>query len=1029
MSKIISNSFSTALIVSILTLCFSSSEIKAQYFGQNKVNYTTFNFRELHTKHFDIYYYPEEVGGIKYAAEMAERWYARHMLIFEDTLKGRQPLILYNSFPQFSETNVTQGLIGQGTGGFTEPLLRRIAMPFAGPLKETDHVIGHELVHAFQYDISGRHSKGGGGNPNMPALEKLPLWFVEGMAEYLSIGPDDPFTSMWMREAALEKLPDISDLENSNKYFPYRYGQALLSYITGKWGDNILGRLLRRAAYSGDIEKAIDSVLQISTDSLSTEWHNAIHKQYDSLYNITSRPSDYGKALIQAKGDETSLNVSPVLSPDGKNFAFFSSRNLFSIDIFLADAETGEIKKTILSTALNTHLQSLEFINSAGAWDSSGQRFLFSAVEKGRPVLTILNIKTGDIEHEFRFPKIGEIFDPAWSPDNKFIVFSGLSDGLSNLFMYDLSTDSLTNLTDDAYAELQPSWSPDGKKIVFVTDRFNTNLSNLDFGNYRLALMDFQTRSIDSLQCFDDAKNINPQWTPDGKNIYFISNKYGINNLYKLDLNDNAISQITNLYGGISGITYLSPAISAARNINKIVYSVYEKGKYNIYSIDSTAVLSSKKSITEFPKYDPGVLPPQNRYGDTLVVDNLKNPEIGFPHDSDFTYSNYDASLSLIGAAQPSIAAGVDPFGTYVGGGVALYWSDMLGNHNLVTGLQIQSLGSFKFTDISALVGYFNTAHRWNYGGVVEQIPYNYYTYGAGFSDQYGEPAYVEQQYLVRQTNREISGVLSYPFSQYSRVEFTGGFNNITFLDEIQTIATSLNTGAIIVNETKDQTLGPALNLGSVGAALVFDNSFFGATGPLIGRRFRLEINPSFGTLNWWEALADFRQYYMPFRPFTLAGRVLSYGRYGKDAEDYRLSPLYLGYPGLVRGYDNNSFDAGEVSTDTTYYNSLFDKLTGSKLLIANFELRFPLLGVFGIGNGYYGFLPIDFGVFYDAGFAWFSNEKLKIFGGNKKGVSSVGLVLRMNLFGFAVGEVDYVHPFNRPDKKWLWQFNFTEGF
>ena len=86
-------------------------------------------------------------------------------------------------------------------------------------------------------------------------------------------------------------------------------------------------------------------------------------------------------------------------------------------------------------------------------------------------------------------------------------------------------------------------------------------------------------------------------------------------------------------------------------------------------------------------------------------------------------------------------------------------------------------------------------------------------------------------------------------------------------------------------------------------------------------------------------------------------------------------------------------------------------------------------MGALGIGSGYYGFLPIDFGAFYDAGYAWVKGEKFSIFSGKYSAVSSYGLVLRMNLFGFAVGEVDYVHPVDRPDKKWVWQFNFTEGF
>ena len=50
---------------------------EAQYFGRNKVQYDTFDFRILKTEHFDIYYYPEEEVIIREAARMAERWYAR----------------------------------------------------------------------------------------------------------------------------------------------------------------------------------------------------------------------------------------------------------------------------------------------------------------------------------------------------------------------------------------------------------------------------------------------------------------------------------------------------------------------------------------------------------------------------------------------------------------------------------------------------------------------------------------------------------------------------------------------------------------------------------------------------------------------------------------------------------------------------------------------------------------------------------------------------------------------------------------
>ena len=145
------------LVVSCFALAAfagTASPTAAQYFGQNKVQYRQLDFKVLHTEHFDIYFYPEEQAGTEIAARMAERWYARLSNIFHHELRGRQPLILYASPTDFQQTNVIPGDLGEGTGGVTEPIRRRIVLPFAGPLADTDHVIGHELVHAYQYDMT-----------------------------------------------------------------------------------------------------------------------------------------------------------------------------------------------------------------------------------------------------------------------------------------------------------------------------------------------------------------------------------------------------------------------------------------------------------------------------------------------------------------------------------------------------------------------------------------------------------------------------------------------------------------------------------------------------------------------------------------------------------------------------------------------------------------------------------------------------------------------------------------------------------
>src|SRR5256885_1681722 len=97
----------------LLTL---DSTASAQYFGRNKVQYKNLDFEVLKTEHFDIYFYPEEREGIDIAARMAERWLARLERLFAHQLRGRQPLVLYASHPDFEQTNAIEGELSEGTG-------------------------------------------------------------------------------------------------------------------------------------------------------------------------------------------------------------------------------------------------------------------------------------------------------------------------------------------------------------------------------------------------------------------------------------------------------------------------------------------------------------------------------------------------------------------------------------------------------------------------------------------------------------------------------------------------------------------------------------------------------------------------------------------------------------------------------------------------------------------------------------------------------------------------------------------------
>jgi Tol biopolymer transport system component len=998
----------------------------AQYFGRNKVQHRSFKFEVLKTEHFDIYFYEDERAAVADVARMAERWYARLSQLLGADLARRQPIVLYASHPDFEQTNVLAGLVGEGTGGVTEGLKRRVVLPLAGTLAETDHVLGHELVHAFQYSLAEPSPDQPGGS----SLDRLPLWFVEGMAEYLSVGPADPHTAMWLRDAARErKLPEIGRLDDP-RYFPYRWGQALWAFIAGRWGDEAVGRIFLEALRAGAPEEGFRAVLGLSSKELSQAWHEAVYGQYAPLFEVTRRAADHGRALAPAPSRAGGLNVSPVLSPDGRRIAFLSERGLLSVDLYVADADTGRILRKLTDTAVDPHFSSIQFIGSAGSWHPAGRQLVIGAVRAGRPVLVIFDVERGRVAREIPFPALGEIFSPAWSPDGRRIAFSATSGGFTDLFLYDLDTGTLRRLTADQFADLQPAWAPDGQRLAFVTDRFTTSLALLAPGPYRLALLDIASGRLDPLPTFEVGKSINPQWAADGRRVYFLSDRTGITNVYVIDVTTGELRQVTNLDAGVSGITPLSPALSAAVDTRRLAFSAYENGRLDIYVLDDPAGVAGGPLVSLPPRAAAGILPPADRASSELMG-LLVDGATGLPAETG-TVAPYRPRLSLDWVGQPFVSAGVSRFGPTFGGGLSFLWSDMLGNHKVMATIDANTYGfgvSDLFKNTGGLVAYENLTHRWDWGLSVEQWPYLAGTVVTGVTRSGGQPALVEQTVVQRQTFRGATALLARPFSQAHRVELGGGYQQVSFEEQVRTITTSLRTGRVLSDVTETTPLGATLDLVQASAAFVVDTAVFGATSPVAGQRARFEVAPTLGSLSFTSALADYRRYVAPVPFYTIATRLLHFGRYGPGADDVRLVPLYLGYPELVRGYGLGSFTAADCVPTSESSCPAFDRLLGSRLLVGNLELRFPLLRPFGVSSRMYGPLPLEVALFADGGVAWSRGERPALFGGDRAGVASAGVTFRTNVLGFAVVQIDLAYPFQRPGRGWVWAFSLTPGF
>jgi Tol biopolymer transport system component len=1040
------------LVSFVLTLL--SPIAQAQYFGRNKVQWEAFDFKVLQTEHFDIYYYDEEADVIHDVARMSERWYARLSRVFNHSFR-KKPIVLYANAADFHQTTTTGGILGEGTGGFTDAFMNRVVLPLTGDYQQNDHVLGHEMVHVFQYDIAANSNQ----QRRRFALEALPLWLIEGMAEYFSKGRVDPLTAMWIRDATLhDRMPNLRELTRDSRYFPYRYGQALMAYIGARFGDEAVVRYFMAAGVVGP-EDAVERALGISHRQLFADWAESSRELYSPI--TTARTMDLGTPLIGKKPDAppdapaandaerrrrrrrrgmSELNVGPALSPDGRYIAFLSARELFSIDLFLADAKTGKVIRKLVSSDRDSHFESLRFIESAGAWSPDSRRIAFITFSRGDNYLSFVDVESRDTEH-VKVPGLEAIMNVAWSPDGRSIALAGQTTGVSDLFLYDVESKQVRRLTGDKYADLQPQWSPDGRTIVFATDRGrNTVLEQLQMMKMRLATIEVSSGTIREIEAFPGALHINPYFAPDGQSIYFIANPEGIPDVYRITVPGGQLSRVTAVDSGVAGITDMSPALTVAARTGEVAFSVYEDDNYNIYSLPAgttgTAITAgAAPADNAAPR--AALLPPLRGTGSEITA-YLMRPEEGLPAaSSQFTERDYSPNLHLSYLGPPTLGVGINEFGFGGGGSVTAYFSDILGQHNL--GFTFQGGGGSGTSNLTEQLGgelfYLNQKHRLNWGADLVHIPYVYGAAGyfTGIYDPDDGPA-VPAEFYVQQRNVQLitdaSGLAQYPFSATRRIEGAVGMQRYSQKIEEETFVV---VNGQVVDRTINRLPGSfAITFGKASAAFVGDSSLFGFISPINGTRYRYEIESLNGDLNFQTALADWRRYFF-FRPMTLAVRGLHYGRYGTGAEDERLSPLYLGQGSMMRGYDPYSIDAVECGTDNPAASCpVFDRLVGTRLALASLEVRAPLFGTreFGLINA--PFLPTEIYAFGDAGAAWTGDEdvtwEFETRTNTRVPVFSVGVGVRV-LLSYIPIEFYAAKPFQRPDEDIVYGFNIAPGW
>ncbi len=986
-------------------------------FGKNKVQYFEPEWKYIQTSHFDVYYYEGGEFLAQFAADALEKDLDRYQNFFNYRIKNRIPLVLYKSHNHFQQTNIIIPYMQEGILGVTEGLKNRMVVPYEGSYEKFRHTLAHELIHAYINDMI----YGASVQSAVTGAVRLqiPMWFDEGLAEYMSTKWETR-ADMIIRDASINNILGVIS--------PYQMGHAFWKYIEEKYGQPKVAEILRKVNITKDVERGLTSAVGIKMEKLVEELDLAVKRKYWPDIADRETPDEAATRLTDHYKDRHFYNISPAISPNGDKVAYITDRDDF-MDIQLLSAVDGEKLGSVFKGQRAPHAEELHFLSPGMTWSPDGEYIAFSVKAGGEDALTWVNVNTKKI-HQKKFGLDG-VFDADWSPDGDKIAFQGTYNGGSNIYVYNIRTDHLQQITFDNFSDHSPSWSPDGSKILFASDRKDfVDISRLnvidgiqkdikkdagdkkensgndgngigngqsgqqgrvyglepdvfmnehDYRTHDVYVMNADGSDIERLT-YGNYTTDSPVWSPDGNKIAYVSEEYGISNIYIMDFETRETYPITNLITGAFQLSW-------AQESNKLAFTSYYNGGFDIFLLKDplrmNTVESKMKNTIFFDELDGELAQPpdglaygkqgesadpMNRIGDLskyifneqernrAMLRNAREPaafrvDPGKYKDDEGNYKVNKYKLKF----SPDVLTGNYAYDTFFGvmGNTLMMFSDMMGDHSIVfyTDLYLDLRNSNynlmyfyqpRLTDYG--IGIYNQSYMFTQSGVIG----NSWTF-----------------IPTRLRNYGVQLMASRPISKFFRVEANAAYQKLS-IEYLQSQYSEWDEGFNSVR----------FNLN-----LIKDTVLWKYIGPFEGDRGSLSLSyspPSVADHSFITVVGDYRRYFRPNKEVSFALRLGGGFSEGPNPEGF--------YLGGIPNWINRDFAGGYIRNNindifyTRWVDALrgsdFYELFGNRYALVNAELRFPFVRNLNIGY------PISLGLrnvmgafFYDAGAAWINSD------------------------------------------------------
>jgi Tol biopolymer transport system component len=844
----------------------------------------------------------------------------------------------------------------------------------------------------------------------------------EGLAEYAALTWDTN-SDMFIRDAAIHNyLPPVEYLGG---YFAYRGGQSVWHYIATTYGEPKISEILHRMRGSRSIDQGFKSTIGLTVRELSERWEKEMKVIYWPDIAKREEPEDFAhKRFTDHTKTQNFYNTSPAISPQGDRFVFLSDRDDF-LDVYLASAIDGEIFEKLIDGQRSSDFEELHLLTPGLTWSPDGKRIALATKAGARDAVIVVEIESGD-RTKIDIPLDG-VFSVSWSHDGKYLTFAGIKTPQSDIYVFEIETSTLTNLTQDIFSDYDPSFSADGSKIYFVSDRgryvdpndvpASFRMSKFDFNQKDIYEIDVASRKIRRITNDQISDETSPIASPDGKELLYISDRNGLNNIYVKNLETGDDRPITNSISGVYQLTLSADG-------SKLLFTSLSEGGFDVYlllrPLDRKLSVTSLE-LTEFRKQQLGVpLDEKPReikdavvssdtvaVRDNLVIlsdtsgteqpyrsnvrvdmksyvfseDKIRRDTLNVPPslttftvpDSKDTEGNYIPRRYKLNFT-PDLVYGSAGYNTLFGleGSTVMAFSDMLGDHRIIF-------------QTNLLLDLSNSDYGLTYLYLPSRIDY-------GFSGFHSARFLFFNDTLFRYRMWGIGGAATYPIDRFQRLDLNLMWLN-TSRDDLDNAGSPSQRRSFVL---------PTLSY-------IRDNSLWrgGWFGPNNGSRFNFTFygSPKLSddTPDLQTFMVDYRSYHKVGQDFVFAWRGTAGLSIGEDRQHF--------FIGGTEGWINRRFDGGSIPIesieDYTFLTPVYplrgynyNALNGTQYALFNAEFRFPLIRYLIFGALPIGFQNILGAAFIDVGSAWSNPSKWKGFERN----SSNFIVTKDLLMGTGIG-------------------------